>query len=278
MEHKTRLLEVMLQRESSETCDLFHTMFEDIRWDLGMDANSSMEEVWSELSSCRTFHCKGTMPKLGRWFAWNDAAEEQLSEFHVLKLVLAYHYKHEKKNLDPDAQAECQAISEAAKLAARGDGSKTDMRKEFSALKEALGGGTKLAYFVMSEKLFGLCRILQTCTRPIWSFYSSEVKNTLNDSDSLARSINLQSMWQSEQHLQELAGVPLSRDPQLVRLISEKNMWDTGDKCLHLIFHLLSRRTWSFVRHSAPPECYAGILSSDMVLRQDDTMSCHDSN
>eukprot|EP00435_Cladocopium_sp_Y103_P024945 s3343_g6.t1 len=171
--------------------------------------------------------------------------------------------------------AECQAISAAAKLAARGDGSKTDMRKEFSALKEASGGGTKLAYFVMSEKLFGLCHILQICTRPIWSFYTSEVKNTLNQSDSLDRSMSLQTMWKREEHLQELAGVPLSQDPQLVRLISEKHMWDTGDKCLHLIFHLLSRRTWSFVRHSAPPECYAGILSLDEVLRQDDTMSCH---
>lgn len=68
MQHKTRLLACHAPAGVSETCDLLHTMF---------------EEVWSELSSCWTFHCKGTMPKLGRWFAWNDAAEEQLSEFPV---------------------------------------------------------------------------------------------------------------------------------------------------------------------------------------------------
>ena len=96
MQHKTRLLDVMLQRESQKLATFFTQCLS--TYDGIWGANSSMEEAWSERSSCSTFHCKGTMPKLGRWFAWNDAAEEQLSEFNVLKLVLAYHYKHEKKN------------------------------------------------------------------------------------------------------------------------------------------------------------------------------------
>lgn len=96
-EHKKRFLEVMLRRESWSTCQLFHEMWEDIRTDLGMDPLSSMETVWNQLAECRTFHVKGTCPKLGRWFSWQNAAEEQLPEFHVLKLVLAYHHKGEKR-------------------------------------------------------------------------------------------------------------------------------------------------------------------------------------
>ena len=242
-------------------------MFEDIRRDLGMDENASMADVWKELPSCRTFAVKGVCPKLGRWFAWNDACAENLQDFHVLKCVLAYSYKDQPK-LDPDAAAERARLASATRVAAQGDGSKADMRKEFSALKAALGGGTKLAYYVMTEQLWALCHILQVCTRPCWFWYSSEVKNTQNHLDSLDRTIKLQTTWAREIHLQELAGIPLSREPNLVRLIDEKRMWDTGEKCSVLVFHLLMRRCWSFVRHSSPPDCYAAILGHDVGARQ----------
>ena len=268
-EHKKRLLEVMMSRETWSSCQLFHSMWEDIRTDLGMDPSSSMESVWRQICECRTWNVKGTCPKLGRWFSWQDAAEEQLPEYHVLKLVLAYHHRNDKTVLDPDLQAERQSVMAAARLASRGDGSKVDMRKEFSALKEALGGGTRLAYFCMSEKLWSLCLILQVCSRPCWTWYSSEVKNVQNHHDSLLRAVQLQTTWMRQVELQELASIPVSRDPQLIRLISEKGMTDCGVKTLELTMHLLMRRSWSFARHGAPPDCYASLLSQDVVAQQD---------
>ena len=95
-EHKSRLLEVMLKTESPATCTLFQSVWQDIRLDLG-------------LAECNTFHTKGTLPKLSRWFSWNDSCEEQLPEFRVLKLCLGYHYQDSK--LDPDLAEEQRGLA-----------------------------------------------------------------------------------------------------------------------------------------------------------------------
>ena len=274
-EHKKRLMEILLSRESWETCNEFDQYWEDIRDDLGMSPHSSMEEVWRELPSCRLFQAKGTCPKQGRWFAWNDAATEQLPEFHVLKMVLKYHHGSEdgKKKLDPDEHIEQEAIALATRRSMRGDGSRADMRQEFSDLKKALGGGTRLAYFCMSERLWALCHILQVVSEPCWTWYAHEVKENQNHIDCLNRTIHLQTHWAGENHLQRLAAIPTSRHPIFVRLIAEKRVLDTGPKTVDLCLHILTRRAWSFVRHNAPPDCYAGILDdSNPPLQQDGLM------
>ena len=274
-EHKKRLMEILLSRESWETCNEFDQYWEDIRDDLGMSPHSSMEEVWRELPSCRLFQAKGTCPKQGRWFAWNDAATEQLPEFHVLKMVLKYHHGSEdgKKKLDPDEHIEQEAIALATRRSMRGDGSRADMRQEFSDLKKALGGGTRLAYFCMSERLWALCHILQVVSEPCWTWYAHEVKENQNHIDCLNRTIHLQTHWAGENHLQRLAAIPTSRHPIFVRLIAEKRVLDTGPKTVDLCLHILMRRAWSFVRHNAPPDCYACILDdSNPPLQQDGLM------
>ena len=108
-EHKSRLLEVMLKTESPATCTLFQSVWQDIRLDLGLDPNTTCEQVWDALAECNTFHTKGTLPKLSRWFSWNDSCEEQLPEFRVLKLCLGYHYQDSK--LDPDLAEEQRGLA-----------------------------------------------------------------------------------------------------------------------------------------------------------------------
>lgn len=163
-EHKLRLLELMLSRESAFTCKPFQSLWQDIREDLQMCPNSSMQTVWDALSSCATFWRKGTMPKNSRWFAWSDSCEEQLPEYHVLKCVLAYHYQNEK--LDPDLVQEQQALASVVREAKQGGGDQQSLRREFSKLKESLGGGPKLAYYIMSEKLFSMLRLCKFVSVP----------------------------------------------------------------------------------------------------------------
>lgn len=108
-EHKSRLLEVMLKTESAATCTLFQSVWQDIRLDLGLDPNTTCEQVWDALAERNTFHTKGTLPKLSRWFSWNDSCEEQLPEFRGLKLCLGYHYQDSK--LDPDLAEEQRGLA-----------------------------------------------------------------------------------------------------------------------------------------------------------------------
>lgn len=65
--------------------------------------------VWDALAERNTFHTKGTLPKLSRWFSWNDSCEEQLPEFRGLKLCLGYHYQDSK--LDPDLAEEQRGLA-----------------------------------------------------------------------------------------------------------------------------------------------------------------------
>ncbi|CAK9104133.1 Uncharacterized protein SCF082_LOCUS48620 [Durusdinium trenchii] len=147
-EDKKRLLELMLSKESFDSCPLFDECWEKIRQEVGMEPSSTKKEVWDTLPLLPGFSTKQTMPKLSRWFSWNESAQENVPEWSSLKLCLAYHF--DDLNLDPD-----KAYAERQQKQSNNDGTKsaTNMRKEFGRLKEKVGGGLKLCYHIMSEKL-----------------------------------------------------------------------------------------------------------------------------
>lgn len=147
-------------------------------------------------------------------------------------------------------------------------GDAQQIRREFSKLKECLGGGPKLAYYCMTEKLWFHCAIIQLCTRPIWTWYSNSVKHCKSPDDSLALAISLQSDWASDHHLRELARIPTSKDPMLVRPLAHEKILDAPVKVSELTFHLLRKRCSSFSKHSFPPECYAQVFSEDGLCRE----------
>ena len=264
MESKTRLLEVMLARENAWTCPLFESLWQEIRDDMGLPSTTTRDGVWESLASCPTFFRKGGIAKQGRWFSWNDVAEEQMAEFHALKLVLGYHYGSQK--LDPDLAEEQKTLSSCVNQAKKGGGDVQSLRREFSKMKENLGGGPKLSYYCMSEKLWVHCCLIQLATRPVWTWYSLSVKNVKNADDSLVNSMHLQSEWSTDFHLQSIAGIPTSKDPVLVRLLNhEKFATEVPDKLMSLICHLLKKRCFSMSKHSAPPDCYSQLLADDNV-------------
>ena len=274
LESKTRLLEVMLSNESAATCPMFQDSWREIRTDLQMDPSSSRETVWEALASCPTFVRKLTLPKLSRWFSWNDSAEQQMPEFRVLKLVLSYHFKNEK--IDPDLAEEQRILNAAARDAQKKGGDVQQMRREFSKLKEQLGGGPKLAYYCMTERLWFHCSIIQLVTRPCWDWYATSVKTCKNADHSLDSAIALQSDWCKLDHLRALAGIPTSQDPVLVRLLGHPTLKDAAEKVTELTWHLLRMRCSSLSKHSSPPDCYAAVLSLDPLndFERQDSGSC----
>ncbi|CAK9011981.1 unnamed protein product, partial [Durusdinium trenchii] len=156
-EDKIRILEVMLARENPETFPLFHDMWETIRDDLQMPASSTMHDVWRKLPTTPIFGAKMSMPKPGRWFSWNQCCEEQLSSWHVLKLALQYHFP-DNQDVDPDLAAKKRELDAIARMADTDE--KVNARKQFSLLKEKLGGGLKLVYYLMSTRLLQQVLIL----------------------------------------------------------------------------------------------------------------------
>ena len=270
LQHKKRLRDIMFSSKTADTCQEFVSMWEDIRDDLGLPSSSSPEQVWNAVAECSTFVTKRTLPKLMRWFSWHQAAVEQLPEMHALKLVLGYHYRQQgDSKLDPDSAEERRSLAAAARQAKQGSGSKEDLRKEFSRLKESLGGGTKLAYFLMSERLWAMCHMLVVTSRPLWDWYSDAVRTCKNADDSLRRLIGLVNHWHEDAHLQALAAVPINQDPALVRLWHDKRILDTPELVLELSMHFLKRRAWSMSKHACPPDNYAELLTCDRGPAQD---------
>lgn len=269
-EDKIRCLEVMLAREEPESFELFHEFWETIRDDLQMPASSTMQDVWRKIPTTETFASKMTLPKLGRWFSWNQACEEQLSSWHILKMVLAYHFWD--KDMDPDVAAKKRELDAIARMSDENQEEKVNARKQFNLLKEKLGGGLKLAYFLMSTRLLQQIHILSMVTRPIWSWYAGSVKTINNCDDHVARLVSLATQWQRDPHLQETAAVPTARSHEMLELLHRREFEevraDTAKKTLDLTVHLLKHRTWSLSRASAPPDCYAELLHPDVEKQQ----------
>ena len=261
---KQRILEAFLATETVDSFPPFVESWELIRDDLKMRPDSSMREVFDKLCDLETFRKKGTLPKMSRWFSWNQSAEENLGEFRAARVILKHAFREDGR-LDPD---DCDAQRQLSK-AATGGSSKESLRKEFSTLKEQLGGGLKLAYHAMSLRLFQLCHVICICTRPIWTWYAESVQMVTNADVGLELLVMLSTRWHSEPHLKALASLPTSQNEQILSVLWDAELLkrfgplDTATKIFNLTQHLLLQRCWSLSKHGGPPDCYAGLLSSD---------------
>ena len=261
MEDKKRALELMIARESSDL-SIFRELWEQIRDEAGMASTSTPEEVWRMLPSLPGFSAKQTLPKLSRWFSWNAAAEEGLSEWASIKCVLGYYFQD--LSLDPDEAYEVRRLE----LLAKEDSEKKSLRAQFSDLKQKLGGGLKLSYYLMSTRLWVQCRIISLCTRPLWSWYTSTVEQVKNCSDNVANLIYLSGAWQRDEHLRDTAALPTSQLHEVVSLLGASKFDDTPFQICELSQHLLKHRAWSLSKCAGPPDCYAGLLSSSLADKQ----------
>jgi hypothetical protein len=105
------------------------------------DTAEDHEALWDAVAGLESFHNKLSMPKLGRWFAWNGCAHMQMKEFHATKMLFEHHLED---SADPDEVEtfDTESFEAAAKA-------KTP-QAELAALK-ASSGGLRLAYKLMSS-------------------------------------------------------------------------------------------------------------------------------
>jgi hypothetical protein len=94
---KNRLLSTFLASQSCEM-PLFHKYCCLIAEDFGMSSDD-LQILWEEVAAMTSFHQKQSLPKQGRWFSWNQAAEEQLREFHATRMIFEHHVAGDA---DPD--------------------------------------------------------------------------------------------------------------------------------------------------------------------------------
>ena len=236
------------------------------RSDLGLPDTESPLQVWQAIANLDGVTRKGTLPKLGRWFSWNAAYTERAPEFRILRMLLQHHLGTDAAKLDPNEAVAQRELEAQARASQAGNVSRESVRKEFSKMKESLGGGVRLAYHMMSDRMLQMVHLIGVATEPCWTWYSSSVTDVKDAGDSLQLAMRMQDSWHSDPHLQLTGGLLMSGPAQLVKLINDPELGkfkDTQLRLFQLCTHLLKHRCWSFAKqYSCPPDCYASALSS----------------
>ena len=123
----------------------------------------------------------------------------------------------------------------------------------------------------MTPKLDTPVLMLQMATRPLWTWYTRQVKKVKTQFDAIDYAISMVLplegwSWMGEEHLRDLAKVLCSEE---VSKFNCENDSLSALKIFELIMQLLAGRTWSLaVRRALPPEQYAGVLSPEKEVRK----------
>lgn len=272
MEEKKRMMDHFIAVQSADYGP-FVEQLQLFKLDLGLPEHTLPQDVFDAICELPGFTKKGTLPKLSRWFSWNQSCEEQVPEFRVLRMVLKHWLGSAAEKLDPNDAVENRELKMAVKDSLKSPGTKESLRSEFSRLKANLGGGLKLAYYLMSDRLLQTVRLIAAATRPTWCWYSNTIKSVKTASDNVRQSAELQKRWSSDDHLIQTAEILTGRSPEVVSLFQDPELSrfksDSAEKLFKLVCNLLKRRAWSFAKqYAAPPDCYAGILGGSVLEAQ----------
>ena len=175
--------------------------------------------------------------------------------------------------MDPNEAQQQRELQAAARASSSDPISKKSLRDEFSKLKASLGGGMKLAFHLMSDRLLQTVRLIAAATRPTWTWYAKNVQEVKNATHTLDQTIFLKDNWGCDAHLQETAGLLICHHEEVDFILSDpelKRFSDTQNKLYFLVVNILKRRTWSLAKqYCCPPDCYASIMSGNADVAQD---------
>ena len=140
---------------------------------------------------------------------------------------------------------------------------------ELAALKAA-NGGLRLAYRLMTTKLWQHAKILYIVTRACWSWYTRQVKRVRRPKDNLALTLAAtQGAWHADRQLSETIRDALLDRQSLSYMGIPLGASFLSDRLLELTWALVEKRSWSLsARFHGPPECYAGLLSTCPVAQR----------
>ena len=105
------------------------------------------------------FSPRGLFPSCPDGSAGTSHVRSSCHRGTILKLVLKYHFW--EKDIDPDVAAQKRELAAIARMDDPKEEEKVNVRKQFSLLKEKLGGGLKLALYCLSDRLWQQVQILQ---------------------------------------------------------------------------------------------------------------------
>ncbi len=117
----------------------------------------------------------------------------------------------------------------------------------------------------MTEELYDNCRLLASITRPLWDWYTDQIKKCKSPVHALEYSQEMVTSWMKDPHVQET--IALLGQPEEFRWCQLRGTVHVEKKVSSLIFHLISLRLWSNSKHSYPPDCYSLLLSNDVDAR-----------
>ena len=187
---KQRMLNVFLATETIHSA-IWRKYAQLIAKDLNRSCETDAEHqtLFNGLADLASFRNKGNLPKMGRWFSYDESCHDQLPEWHVFQMLLEHHVDDDK-----DESAADVVVGQANLMAA---GKEPTPQAELSAMKKA-GGGLKLAAKLMrAPTLFIDTKILYIVTQQLWCWYKDEVVLCKSPEDGLARSILLAQSWQA---------------------------------------------------------------------------------
>ena len=272
-----------------ESQTILSDLWQEFRERIAFDAGESVindNRLWESMSELESFKNKGTLIKPARWFSWNQCCDEFLPEFHTLKMLCKYEYGDNIRPLDEidEDQPEERTLTVSfghkvnpeTKQSVREDEfilkrlekmkKSVDPRKELNMLK-SLCGGFKLAYKLMTEELYDNCRLLACITRPLWNWYTLQIKHCKSPQDALKYSQQMTSSWMKDKHVQET--LALLGQPETFCWCQHRGTVHLEKKVCGLVFHLAGLRLWSNSKYSYPPECYSLLLSDDDDVRRE---------
>lgn len=225
-----------------------------------------LRELFESLCELGSFNRKLSPVKSGRWFSWNGAAEQQMTEFWSTRMLLQYKF--------PDTNPE-------------------DVKKSFNQLRSD-AGGLKLGLSCCSWSTWFGAQVLQIAGKPLWTDYTETVEGVKSPEQGLRHTIKMTTSWMNCKQLVGLVDV-LSATQEYERLIeyhvlSRRQLdHDSHTQLLRTfveqmwfyVLSLLSKRSSTLSKLNSPPECYSAILKggadarpAKQLLRDDWKLLC----
>ena len=195
---------------------------------------ASDHDLWTALpEKMRSWKVKGGCTRPSRWFSWNEAAAENLSEFTASRMVLEWYLGSEQ---GPD-----------------------DINQPQLCFKEA--AGLKLAYLGHSWVTWENAHIIARLQEPCWDYYSAQLHNIKTVEDGLTETKFMSIGWNQHWSLRGIAAIMVSEEhwDDLLFWVQEPETFIT--KVMDYGFEMLANRCATFSKYGSPPECYTQVLS-----------------
>ena len=116
---------------------------------------------------------KGPMPKGSRWFSWHEAAQLELKEFHISRMLLQWYFPEEPQ---PELQ-------------------------EHLELRSGELGGLRLMLRCLTRSVYELSHILLEVGRPCWTWYAFQIEEIKTCESQAHFNVRMARQWMQDPYV-----------------------------------------------------------------------------